>query len=237
MNIVIFLPGAWHTSRCWAPIVPALAALGHHTLTPDFAGVGDTIPASEISLSRWTDQIAALVETQPQSVILIAHSRGGIVASMVAERLPDKIAKLVYVAGSLIPDGGSIATHGPQQEPGSPNPLQMRADGTATLPSDIAVFLFLNRTPPDRIDKALNELVAEPVWIFGEKLTLTPPRFGRVPRTYIETKYDNAIPLEVQRAMQAALPCDPVFILESDHSPFCSQPEALIEILAVIVAE
>jgi hypothetical protein len=34
--------------------------------------------------------------------------------------------------------------------------------------------------------------------------------------------------------MQAELPCSPVFTLDSDHSPFLSQPEALGRILISI---
>jgi hypothetical protein len=31
--------------------------------------------------------------------------------------------------------------------------------------------------------------------------------------------------------MQAALPCDPVFTLDTDHSPFLSCPQALAKLL------
>jgi hypothetical protein len=59
-------------------------------------------------------------------------------------------------------------------------------------------------------------------------------RFGRVPRAYIETTRDRTISLAAQRAMQAALPCAPVFTLDTDHSAFLSQPEALARILISI---
>jgi pimeloyl-ACP methyl ester carboxylesterase len=65
-------------------------------------------------------------------------------------------------------------------------------------------------------------------------LELTPERFGRVPRTYVETTFDRAITLAAQRRMQAALPCESVFTLETDHSPFLSQPDALARILISI---
>ena len=42
---------------------------------------------------------------------------------------------------------------------------------------------------------------------------------------------DRTISLNAQRRMQAALPCDPVFTLDGDHSPFLSQPAELARLL------
>jgi hypothetical protein len=42
------------------------------------------------------------------------------------------------------------------------------------------------------------------------------------------------VPLELQRAFQADLPCDPVITLATDHSPFYSASEALTAALEKI---
>lgn len=237
MSTFILLPGAFHTAASWERVVPLLERPGHRVVTPNLAGVGDPTPASDISLALWTGQIANLVRAQSERVILVGHSRGGIVASMVAERVPERIAHLVYVSGSLLPDGGSVLTHGPEQDPSAPSPLLMRDDGMATLPDEGARHAFLNRTPGEWVSRALSNLVAEPVWIFAEPVRITTPRFGSVPRAYVETTEDNAVPIEVQRRMQSALPCDPVFTLEADHSPFYSDPVGLAEALHAISAK
>ena len=65
-------------------------------------------------------------------------------------------------------------------------------------------------------------------------MTVTASRFGSVPRAYIETTRDRTVTLASQRRMQAALPCMPVLTLDTDHSPFLSQPEALARILISI---
>jgi hypothetical protein len=80
-------------------------------------------------------------------------------------------------------------------------------------------------------------LVSEPMSVFVTPLRLTAERFGRVPRAYIETVYDNAVPLALQRAMQAALPCNPVVTLDTDHSPFYSAPGALADALDYIARD
>jgi hypothetical protein len=63
------------------------------------------------------------------------------------------------------------------------------------------------------------------------KLRITPEGFGSVPRAYVECTRDRTISLAAQRRMQASLPCDPVFTLASDHSPFLSHAPELAEIL------
>jgi hypothetical protein len=62
-------------------------------------------------------------------------------------------------------------------------------------------------------------------------VTLTAERFGSVPRAYVEATDDRAISLEMQRDMQALLPCEPVITLECDHSPFYSAVPELVEAL------
>jgi len=46
-----------------------------------------------------------------------------------------------------------------------------------------------------------------------------------------ETLRDRAITHAAQRRMQSVLPCDPVFTLDTDHSPFFSRPDELVALL------
>jgi hypothetical protein len=77
--------------------------------------------------------------------------------------------------------------------------------------------------------------VPEPLAALTSPLRVTAERFGRVPRAYIECTDDRAISLEMQREMQAALPCDPVITLECDHSPFYSAASELADSLLTLV--
>ena len=56
-------------------------------------------------------------------------------------------------------------------------------------------------------------------------------RDGRVRRSYIETTLDRAVTLAAQRGMQAVLPCESVFSLDTDHSAFFSRTAALASLL------
>jgi hypothetical protein len=68
---------------------------------------------------------------------------------------------------------------------------------------------------------------------------ITPDRFGTVPRHYIRTTQDCAVPLAGQDHMIAAVDGTIggktiTHTLESSHSPFLSQPSALAKILVDI---
>ena len=61
-----------------------------------------------MSLDTWVDHICQIVDTASEPVVLVGHSRGGIIISEVAERRPEKIALLVYLAAFLLRDGESL---------------------------------------------------------------------------------------------------------------------------------
>jgi pimeloyl-ACP methyl ester carboxylesterase len=80
----------------------------------------------------------------------------------------------------------------------------------------------------DEITELANGLIEpEPHWSRFTPLHLTPERYGRVAKVYIECLQDRALTLETQRRMQRDTPCDKVYSLDSSHSPFFSQPEEL----------
>ena len=79
-------------------------------------------------------------------------------------------------------------------------------------------------------------LAPEPATPLSTPLQLTDDGFGRVPRIYIECARDQAIAPDLQRRMHAALPCRAVLSIDSDHSPFLSRPDELVQRLLSVAA-
>jgi pimeloyl-ACP methyl ester carboxylesterase len=233
MATFVLISGAWHGAWCWDLVVPRLTAAGHKVVAPDLIGMGDDpTPPAHASLAAWGDQVAELIRAEAEPVILVGHSRGGLVISEAAERVPERITTLVYLAAFLIPSGrslGEVAAENATQD--APQILLPQPDGTALVRPEAVGPVFYNLTPPDLVELAQSKLGPEPMSSFGTPVMVTPERFGVVPRVYIECAEDRALPIASQRAMQAALPCASVFTLKSDHSPFFSQPTELAEIL------
>ncbi len=236
MATFVLVSGAWHAAWCWERIVPVLQALGHRVIAPDLLGMGpDPTPLGEVSLSRWADQVADLVRGEAEPVILVGHSRGGIVISEAAERVPERIQRLVYLAAFMLRDGETMvgALQEGEERRGF---LEFGPDDTLTvLATEVGPTLY-NKTPPEWVRRAASLLSPEPMTVFSTPLELSDGRFGRVPRAYIECAEDWAVPLKLQRLFQTRLPCDVVTTLDTDHSPFYSAPEALAVALIEIAA-
>jgi hypothetical protein len=237
MSTYVLVHGAWHGAWCWHRIIARLEAAGHRVYAPDLAGLGrDQTPLNEVTLSRWADDITACIDAAATPVILVGHSRGGLILSEVAERRPDQIRCLVYLTAFLLPAGGTLnqvaATDTASQV--GPN-LVLSADAlSVTVREEALADVFYNDCSTEDIALARTCLRAEPLAPLHTPLQITDAHFGRVPRVYIECLRDRAITIASQRAMQAALPCQTVHVLDSDHSPFFSAPDALAAILQTV---
>jgi pimeloyl-ACP methyl ester carboxylesterase len=224
----VLVHGAWLDARCWAPVIPALTAAGHTVSAPDLPGHGaDSTPLAGQTLDAHAARVLREVDAAPAPVVLVGHSMGGIVISTVAERRPEKVARLVYLAAYLLENGGSIQA---TQDPDSQVPAAMRpAADWSTVALDPALFpgVFFHDAQPGLADYALVDPRPEGSSAFGTPLALTAANFGRVKRSYIRTARDRAVTPTLQDRMLAALPCDPVVTLDTGHAPFFAAPAAL----------
>jgi len=238
MTTFVLIHGAWHGGWCWDHVGRELKMRDHRALAPDLPGLGsDHTPLGDVSLASWADHIADLVRRQDEKVVLVGHSRGGLVISEVAERIPEAISSLVYLAAFLVPNGRTLQDMLALGEPRdvTKDAICMQPDGiSSVIPANRVGPIFYNTSPADLQAKAASLLTPEPMMSFITPVQVSDARFGRVKRAYIECLQDNAVPVEVQRTMQKALPCSPVVTLDSDHSPFYSQPAKLADALLTI---
>jgi len=174
---------------------------------------------------------------QSGPVILVGHSRGGIVISQAAERFPDKVARLVYVNGFLLRKGESVLRV-LREDDASPllrHAVLTRDRSGWALDAAQSRSMFYGMCPSEDVEFAQSRLTPEPVAPLLTPVKITAENFGRVPRAYIHCLRDRAIPIELQQRMVAALPCEPVRTIDTDHSPFFSAPDRLTACLLELV--
>ena len=237
MTTFILIHGGLHGGWCWEHVVPRLEAAGHKALAPNLPGMGgDPTPLEETSLAGNADFIADLVRRQGEPAVLVAHSMGGITMSEAAERVPERLRGLIYVVADLVPGGMTMGESGHPELVSTARDVMTSPDGSVAygFAPEIAIEVFYNRTDRAVAERAIARLTPQPLAAMAQPLSVTPERFGRVPRAYVECLDDHAVPLSMQRREQKALPCDPVVTMDSDHSPFLCAPEELTRHLIAI---
>jgi len=238
MATYVLIHGSWHGGWCWYKVIPLLERAGHKAFAPDLPGLGrDTTPLSDVTLDSWTDSVCALIDAQAEPVVLVGHSRGGIVISSVAERRPRKIAKLVYVAAGLLREGESLRQLIAEDGTSLTIPNRIMADDgqSATVRPEAIKEIFYGECDEEDVMLARLLLRPEPIRPAGTELRLTAANFHSVPRAYVECLRDRVLPPSLQKRMYSAVPCDQVFQLDTDHSPFFSAPRKLVEILTNVI--
>lgn len=108
MATFVLVHGAWHGGWCWARVAPRLRAAGHTVFTPTMTGFGERshLLSPEVGLELNVADIANVLEWEDlNDVILMAASYAGMVTTSVADRMPDRIAALVYQNAFIAEDG------------------------------------------------------------------------------------------------------------------------------------
>ena len=229
MSTFVLIHGAWHGAWCWRKVSSRLEKLGHAVIAPDLAGLGaDDTPLAHVSLQLWTQQVCRILDSQAEPVMLVGHSRGGIVISEVAEQRPDKIRELVYLTAFLVRNGECLFDLA-QQDLSSlvPANMVMSPDKLfSTMREESLRDAFYGQCSAEDVALAHELVRPEPTAPLATPLRLTQENFGRVPRVYVQCLRDRAIPPALQQQMYTATPCR-VLCLDTDHSPFFSAPDEL----------
>jgi pimeloyl-ACP methyl ester carboxylesterase len=109
-NTYVLVHGAFQDRRAWDEIVPRLQAQGHKVIAADLPGrVNGAVPPEQATLDGYRDYVVKLIEAEPGPVVLVGHSFGGFTISAVADKIPQRIRTLVYVAAYLPVSGESMA--------------------------------------------------------------------------------------------------------------------------------
>src|SRR6266849_9062347 len=100
MSTFLLVPGAWLGGWCWRYVAADLQAAGHTVVPATLTGLGERahLLSPAISLEMHVADIVNLFDDRDlREVLLVGHSYGGTVTTAVAERVPDRIGRLVYL--------------------------------------------------------------------------------------------------------------------------------------------
>jgi pimeloyl-ACP methyl ester carboxylesterase len=239
MKHYILIHGAWEESHIWDDVTPILERAGHAVTAIDLPGHGtNPQPISKISMAAYVQFVVEEVNQLDQPVVLVGHSMAGSVISLVAEEIPEKIERLVYVAAFLLEDGSSVLEAMQSDDEGRLLPeIVFSEDQTfATVPEQALREVGFHDVDEPTIQRVLPRMIetqaTEP---FRAKVSLSESKFGSVPKTYIRTTIDRVTSPTLQDRLIANWEVEAVHNLESGHFPAFSVPEELATVMAETV--
>ncbi len=171
MAILVVAHGAWSSGWAWKKMRPLLREAGHELFTPSYTGLGEREHLAEprVNLSlHITDVVNVLEFEDLENVILIGHSFGGLVATGVADRVPGRIAQLIYLDAFVPRDGHCLLDLLSAQARERAKTACREGDGWRVPPLDMPPD-----TPPDDRRWAAPRRRPHPIAAFEEPLRLS----------------------------------------------------------------
>lgn len=236
-NTYVLVHGAWQAPYVWDAVRADLETKGHKVLVVELPGHGnDQTPTHTLSLDVYRDKVIETMSSAEGKVILVGHSMGGMVITHVAEKMPGKISKLVYV-GAFLPATGQALTDLAYSDPDSklgPNLVPSADQLTLDVKREQLTNLFINDGSGSVKNLVIANYRPEPAIPFTNKVILTDVNFGSVSKVYVKTLQDLVISPSLQSRMIAAAGIKTVREVDTSHSPFLAQPHNLSEILLTV---
>jgi pimeloyl-ACP methyl ester carboxylesterase len=229
----VLVHGGGFSGACWDEITPLLTGPTHAVDLPGRAGT-----PGDLANVRVADFVACvagvIVKNQLTDVTLVGHSMAGLTLPGVAEAVPSRLRRLVFVSCAVPAAGTSLlevlSEFGPVVREVVERVGDGLVDGLGVLHPDIATAMFGNDMDEDQIAATLTRLVPEAVGVLSEPSDLTGLRHP-IPRTYVRLLRDASISLEIQDQMIANLGPVDVVDLDAGHMAMISRPADLADIL------
>jgi pimeloyl-ACP methyl ester carboxylesterase len=227
--------GAWSAGWAWRKMHPLIRGAGNRLIVPTYTGVGERehLAGPSNDLETHIQDILGVIKYEDlQNVLLIGHSYGGMVATGVADRAPDRIAHLIYLDAFVPRNGEALIDLVPPRVRQQMVERVKAGDGWRLPP---------NPTPVDTSE-------ADVKWITERRLPQSfkcfemPLRLSNgeatMPRSYIYCKRvspgDPFRPF-AERARNGA--GWRYYEIDASHSPHITAPETLATLLQAIVVE
>ncbi|GAA0928699.1 alpha/beta hydrolase [Pseudonocardia zijingensis] len=233
----LLVHGAWHDGQAWHRVAPLLEAHGHRVLAPSLTGHGDKahLLGPEVGLTTHVDDIVGIVVGEDlHDVVLVGHSYAGLVISSVANRVPDRLAGLVYI-DAMVPEHGESAV---DVMPVSRAMIDASAREDEPwrippLPEMPAPFGLFGVTDPDDVAWLRSTLGDESLRCFTEPAETDNPAQASIPRTYILCVGYEPEGLTRRPAPTVRPDGEPTRIreLHSGHDCMITRPTELAELL------
>jgi pimeloyl-ACP methyl ester carboxylesterase len=242
MATFVLVHPAWHGAWCWRKVSPLLRAQGHEVVTPTLTGLGERSHLAHPLIGLEThirDVVNVLTYADLGGVILVGHSNGGTLITAVADRVPERLAHLVYL-DAFVPKDGE-ATIDLITFPREAWEARVRTEGYGWLipslqpiPWDDFVRDVWRVT--DEADRRwmVERLGPTPFKTFTDPVRRTNPTAEQLPRTYIRCLQHSSPAFDRFAEMARSTSGWRYRELATAHEAFVTMPRELADLLLEI---
>src|SRR3954465_14429265 len=214
--------GAW----TWQFVLARLSAAGHDARAHSFPGVGERAAELSPALDNdvfLADTLARIARDNLTDIILVGHSFGSLIAQMVVDRMPERIAHLVIIDGGIAQDGQSIFGRIPPHIVAKRKTLVQTVNGTEVLPFAPVGSLIID--DPELAAWTHRQLTPHPLACYTRPIRLFHPAGNGRPMTYIAcTKPRYPVSAGMHERVQA-MPHIRYRPIEAGHNCILSAPD------------
>jgi len=230
----ILVHGAWHGAWCWREVLPRLSSAGHRAHAVTLTGVGERVHlmSPAITLETFIADVTNAIEAEEmQRAVLVVHSFAGMIGTAIADRIPQRIAHLVYVDAFVpLPGESWSSTHTPSTREARIAAAEASRDYSFP-PPDPSVYGLAG----EEHAWVKRRQVPHPGHTYTEPLPFDAARVASVPRTFVDCTKPPLVTIDASRKRVR----DPSFWgapwrvveLATGHDPMVSAPAELTDIL------
>lgn len=223
-SVYVIVHGAWGGGWAFKKIDSLLTDKGNTIYRPTLTGQGERVHLASTGIGLKThiiDIVNTILYEDLYDIILVGHSYGGMVITGVADSIPKRIQKLIYI-DAILPEHGESVVSIIDTENESP----IRNVNGFIIPS----WVPEEQKPPKD--------VPHPYKTWSDSIILKNPLRIKIPTTYILTVEKGKEPKDDDFASQAERAKKKGWVvlqLEADHNAQWSAPVKLVELLQGIV--
>ena len=218
----VIVHGAWGGGWDWLGVDSMLTRHGNRVVRVTLTGLGERVHLASPDITLAThinDVVNKILWDDLHDIVLVGHSYGGMVITGAADRIPDRIRRLVYL-DAFLPDSGESAMQLAESVGAGGMIRQSATTGGMIVPGWVTDTTVIPRDVPQSLKT------------FTDALVLANPAARRLPATYILTYEKTVTPDPFQRfAERAAARGWPVDSLEANHIPERTARVALVRLL------
>jgi len=208
-----------------------LPYLNGPALALDLPGRGTRpAPLSEVTADLWAEAVVEEIQELPdEPVNLVGHSLAGMVLPRVADRVPDRLRRLVFVS-CTVPAEGQSALDTVTPEVKALAQENLRQEIPQLLPEEVARGMFCSDMNEEQARFVLDRLVPEAWGPMLEPSRLAGLRRG-IPASYVKLLADQTVPAALQDQMVAHIGEVEVEELDAGHDAMVSRPAELAALI------